>query len=323
MFAQKQILPGAVAIVGPTATGKTDAGIALCRALSGEVVSIDSMQVYRGMDIGTAKPALAERQDVPHHMLDVADPGEHYSVALYRSQADAVILELLSRKKLPVLVGGTGLYLNALTYEMDFAGTQGGGAYRAQLETQAESEAGRQALHDQLAAVDAETAARLHVNDSRRVIRALEIFQHSGKPMSAYQEDFQQHKRLVDPVVIGLTMPRALLYQRINERVEQMLSTGLLGEVRTLYERGIPADAQAMQAIGYKEYFAYFAGSRTLEEATELVKQRSRQYAKRQLTWFGRDARVRWCDVTQYPDKQALHNAILQIVEKQRIIHLD
>lgn len=311
-------LPFSIAIVGPTATGKTAAGVFLSSALDGEVVSIDSMQVYRGMAIGTAKPGIDERQAIAHHMFDVVDPGDPFSAAAYRTLADQAVCSILARGKLPVLVGGTGLYLNALTYEMDFAGTGEDANFRGKLELQAQSSEGKRLLHQALEKVDPESALTLHENDSRRVIRALEIYHATGKPKSAHQSTYAEKKRLVDPLVIGLTMPREQLYQRINQRVESMMAAGLLEEVRALYQQGVAIHAQAMQAIGYKELYAVLQGKTTLAEAVALIQQRSRQYAKRQITWFSRDPRVQWIDITSYREPADLHSALLEIANHAR-----
>lgn len=311
------MLPRAVAVVGPTATGKTAAGIALCRALEGEVVSIDSMQIYRGMDIGTAKPDRTERAGVPHHLLDVADPGEAFSAARYRELADAATRDILARGKLPIYVGGTGLYLNALTYDMDFAGAQGDSAFRAPLEALARTPEGREALHGRLRAVDPGSAERLHPNDSRRVIRALEIYERTGRPMTEHAGDFAKRRRLVAPVVMGLRLPRERLNERIDQRVSRMMEAGLYAEVQRLHAAGVPRDSQAMQAIGYKELYDALEGQRTLEEAVALIAQCSRQYAKRQQTWFQRDDRVHWFDILEYPDAAALHAAMVDYYHAQ------
>ena len=298
-----------VAIVGPTASGKTDAAIALCRALGGEVVSMDSMQVYRGMDIGTAKPSLAERGGIAHHLLDVADPGEAFSVADYRALADAAIAQIRARGHLPVLVGGTGLYLNALTLEMDFAQAPADEAVRARLAQAALAEGGRERLHARLAEVDPASAARLHPNDLRRVVRALEIYEVTGLPMSAHATDMRP--RRYAPHIAGLSMARPALYARIDARVDAMLAQGLLAEAAALRAAGVPDQSQAMQAIGYRELLSVLDGQADVREAAASIQQNSRRYAKRQMTWFGHDPRVTWFAREAYADTQALHEALL------------
>ncbi len=309
--------PIIAAVVGPTASGKTDAAIALCHALGGEVVSMDSMQVYRGMDIGTAKPTLAERQGIVHHLMDVADPGTPFSVTEYRDLADAAIDDIVSRGALPVLAGGTGFYLNALTYDMDFADASADPAFRAALEAEAATERGKQSLHERLARVDPPTAQRLHAHDVRRVIRALEIHHVTGQPMSAHaNQAMKQTERRVAPVIVGLSYPREQLYQRIDQRVRIMIEQGLLAEAKALARRGIPEDSQAMQAIGYRELWPYLRGQCTLDEAIATIRQNSRRYAKRQLTWFTHDPRVRWFDHADFADKDALHAALIAHVRQ-------
>ncbi|MCL2811833.1 MAG: tRNA (adenosine(37)-N6)-dimethylallyltransferase MiaA [Clostridia bacterium] len=305
-----QSLPSAlIAVVGPTASGKTAAAVALCRALDAEAISMDSMQVYRGMDIGTAKPTQAEQSGVTHHLLDVADPGTPFSVADYRELADAAINHIGARGRLPVLVGGTGLYLNALTLDMDFAQTPADRDFRRQLEGE-----DRELLHARLAQVDPQSARRLHVNDVRRVMRALEIHHLTGKPMSAHAVGFRTAPRGPTLIAVGLTMERSLLHSRIDTRVHEMIGQGWLEEVTRLLDAGVPENSQAMQAIGYRELAPVVQGETKLEEAIPRIQQTTRQYAKRQMTWFRRDPRVHWFDWADYPEPGALDAAILAYV---------
>jgi len=305
-----QALPSAlIAVVGPTASGKTAAAIALCRALGGEAVSMDSMQVYRGMDIGTAKPTQAEQGGVVHHLLDVADPGTPFSVADYRDLADAAIAGIGARGRQTVLVGGTGLYLNALTLDMDFAQAPADADFRRQLEGE-----DRELLHARLAQVDPQSARRLHVNDVRRVVRALEIHHLTGKPMSAHTADFRATPRGPTLIAVGLTMERSLLHAHINARVFQMIQQGWLEEVIRLLDAGVPENSQAMQAIGYRELAPVVRGETKLEEAIPRIQLATRQYAKRQLTWFRRDPRVHWFDWGDDPEPVALDAAMLAYV---------
>lgn len=300
-----------VAIVGPTACGKTRLSIALCQALSGEAISMDSMQVYRGMDVGTAKPTLKERAGVRHHMLDVASPRENFTVSSYREGAQRAIADIAARGKLPVLVGGTGLYLNALTYQMEFAESMGDEAIRARLHAVADAPKGRARLHAMLEAVDPASAHRLHENDVRRVVRALEVYEITGKPMSAHA-DVRRPNTAYAPLIYGLTMARERLYARIDARVDAMLASGLVEEVQELLEQGIePGIAGAMQAIGYKETVAALQGNCTLEEAAIAIKRESRRYAKRQWTWFRGDARVRWIHWEDYESFEAMQEAFV------------
>jgi tRNA dimethylallyltransferase len=306
--------PALIAVVGPTASGKTAAAVALCRALDAEAVSMDAMQVYRGMDIGTAKPTEAERDGVMHHLLDVAEPGIPFSVADYRALADAAIADIVARGRLPVLVGGTGLYLNALTLDMDFAKAPADEDFRRRLETEAYAANGREALHARLARVDPQSALRLHVNDVRRVVRALEIHHLTGKPMSAHAADFRASPRGPALIAVGLDMERAALYARIDARVHGMLRQGWLEEVARLLAAGVPEDSQAMQAIGYRELLPVARGEAVLDEVIPQIQQATRRYAKRQLTWFRRDPRVRWFDNADHPEPGALDATILAYV---------
>ena len=294
--------PFIIAIVGPTAVGKTRAAIRVCQALGGEVVSMDSMQIYKGMDIGTAKPDVAEREGVPHHLLDIVSPADaSFTVAQYREMAQEKIEQIRSRGALPVLSGGTGLYLNALTRPMNLAQADGNEALREEMRKLAETAQGRRALHARLEQVDPQSAARLHENDIRRVIRALEVYDATGKTMSEYHSEDNQGEGLYDACIYGLTMPREMLYARINARVDAMVRQGLVQEVRTLLESGLlPEKDGALQAIGYKEIVRYLRGEVSLLQATEEIKRNSRRYAKRQMTWLRRDERVRWYDVSTY-----------------------
>ena len=282
-----------VVICGPTASGKTALSIALAKAFDGEVVSADSMQIYRRMDIGTAKPTKQEMDGVPHHMLDVAEPGEAYSVSRYVEEATACVEDILARGKLPIVCGGTGLYIDGLIRGTDYqpAGTDNG--IREQLEGEWEAQ-GAEQMMARLSAVDPDSAARLHLSDKRRILRALEVYLATGETITAHNARTKAIPPRYEAVMIGLnTEPRQILYDRIDRRVGVMLEQGLLQEVQSLLEDGL-LEGTAAQAIGYKELLAYFRGEMTLETAADLIRQKSRNYAKRQLTWFRRDERVKW-----------------------------
>ena len=282
-----------VVICGPTASGKTALSIALAKAFNGEVVSADSMQIYRRMDIGTAKPTKEEMDGVPHHMLDVAEPGEAYSVSRYVEEATACVEDILSRGKLPIVCGGTGLYIDGLIRGTDYqpAGTDNG--IREQLEGEWEAQ-GAEEMMARLAAVDPDSAARLHLSDKRRILRALEVYLATGETITVHNARTKEIPPRYEAIMIGLnTEPRQILYDRIDRRVGIMLEQGLLQEVQSLLEDGL-LEGTAAQAIGYKELLAYFRGEMTLETAADLIRQKSRNYAKRQLTWFRRDERVKW-----------------------------
>ena len=282
-----------VVICGPTASGKTALSIALAKAFDGEVVSADSMQIYRRMDIGTAKPTKEEMDGVPHHMLDVAEPGEAYSVSRYVEEATACVEDILARGKLPIVCGGTGLYIDGLIRGTDYqpAGTDNG--IREQLEGEWEAQ-GAEQMMARLAAVDPDSAERLHLSDKRRILRALEVYLATGETITVHNARTKEIPPRYEAVMIGLnTEPRQILYDRIDRRVGVMLEQGLLQEVKCLLEDGL-LEGTAAQAIGYKELLAYFRGEMTLETAADLIRQKSRNYAKRQLTWFRRDERVKW-----------------------------
>ena len=295
-------------ITGPTATGKTRLGVALAKAYHGEVVSVDSMQVYRQMDIGTAKPTPQETQGIPHHMIDVADPWEDYSVARYVEQASDCVDGILARGKLPVLVGGTGLYLDALLAGRSFAPRAEDAALRKKLEQQAAAEGGASLLAD-LSNVDPETAARLHPNDVKRIIRALEVYSVTGIPISAYNEASHRLPPRYRACKIALSFAaREDLYTRIDQRVDEMAASGLVEEVRKLLSSGLSPRTTAMQAIGYKELCTAITGDIPLENAMEEIKLRSRQYAKRQLTWLRRKTDLTWILWGAQPDfERAFH----------------
>ena len=282
-----------VVICGPTASGKTALSIALAKAFDGEVVSADSMQIYRRMDIGTAKPTKQEMDGVPHHMLDVAEPGEAYSVSRYVEETTACVEDILARGKLPIICGGTGLYIDGLIRGTDYqpAGTDNG--IREQLEGEWEAQ-GAEQMMARLAAVDPDSATRLHLSDKRRILRALEVYLATGETITVHNARTKEIPPRYEAVMIGLnTEPRQILYDRIDRRVGIMLEQGLLQEVQSLLEDGL-LEGTAAQAIGYKELLAYFRGEMTLETAADLIRQKSRNYAKRQLTWFRRDERVKW-----------------------------
>lgn len=285
-----------LAIVGPTASGKTTISIALAKAFSGEILSGDSMQVYRGMDIGTAKISDDEMEGIPHHLIDMCNPDTAFTVREYQQLAVQKIAEIHQREKLPIIVGGTGMYIEAVTHGYQMPPSKKDTAFRLALEKLAQ-EQGNEVLHQRLQQVDAVSAKRLHPNDLRRVIRAIEVTQQTGRPFS---EQAQKQKTRYEQIIwIGLTMPRDLLYERINQRVDQMMEQGLLDEVKKLQKRGFHAGMTAMQAIGYKELFQVLEGNVPLEIAVDQIKQGSRKYAKRQLSWFRRNERVRWFDTSE------------------------
>ena len=281
-------------IVGPTASGKTRMAVELAKAHNGEVVSADSMQIYRRMDIGTAKPTAEEMDGIPHHMIDVADPEEDFSVARYVELASACVDDILARGKLPIVAGGTGLYVDSLLSGRTFAAFSPESALRKELEAEL-AERGGEAMLEELSRVDPEAAARLHPNDHKRIVRALEVYRSTGKTISEHNRETQALPPRYEALTIGLNFQdRADLWARIDARVDQMAADGLEREVRELLSSGLSPRCTAMQAIGYKEFVAAVEGDMTWREAEELVKLRSRQYAKRQLTWFRRSRDTHW-----------------------------
>ena len=295
--------PDCLVICGPTASGKTALAVALAQRLNGEVVSADSMQVYRSMDIGTAKPTKEEMQGVPHHMLDVAAPWENYSVSRYVTDAIPVMDDILARGKLPIVAGGTGLYIDHLMAGRQFAPFDPHAAQvREQLQQQAREE-GLEPLREKLAQVDPQAAQRLHPNDEKRIIRALEVYLTTGKTITQHNLESQAIPPRYHPLTIGLDFEaRPNLWKRIDQRVDVMMEQGLEEEVRRLLEEGIPPTCTAMQAIGYKEIVAALQQGRPAWEGAEEVKLRSRQYAKRQLTWFRRNPNTPWIRWGETPD---------------------
>jgi len=281
-------------VTGPTATGKTALSVELAKKLGGEIVSADSMQIYRGMDIGTAKVTKAEMQNIPHHMIDIADPSEDYSVSRYVEAADAAVRGILSRGRLPIVAGGTNLYIDSLIAGLDFAEKAEDAALRESLNKQYD-DIGGEAMLEHLRGFDPERAAKLHPADKRRIVRAVEIYILTGETITRHDEETKKRPKRYDAVKIALTFAdRAVLYDRINARVDKMVSDGLFDEVKGLLDSGLSPACTSMQAIGYKEPAAYFRGEMSKDAAIELIKLSSRRYAKRQLTWLRRDTTVLW-----------------------------
>ena len=286
-----------VAIVGPTAVGKTKLSIDLAKLLNGEIISGDSMLLYKGMNIGTAKPSTEERSGIVHHLIDILEPDDEFSVVDFKELADKCISEINERGKKPVLAGGTGLYVKSLLEDYNFDLTPEDPEFRTQMHHLAE-ESGREYVHAMLAKMDAKAAEKLHPNDLKRVIRALEVYRRTGQSIMMRNVNSPDHLRY-DAVVIGLIMERNQLYERINQRVDAMMSAGLIDEVAGLLERGITRECQSMQAIGYKEIAAYLKGEIGLDTAIANIKQATRHFAKRQMTWYRKMPYIVWFDVNQ------------------------
>ena len=293
--------PKIIVITGPTATGKTALGALLAKTLGGEVVSADSMQIYKYMDIGSAKPAESEMLGVPHHMIDVVPPSEDYSAGRYVSDASACIDDIIRRGKRPVLVGGCALYINSLISGVVFA-PGGEAGLRSDLENEYDA-LGGEAMLNKLREIDPVSAERLHQNDKKRVVRAFEVYKTTGRTISEHDAGTKTAPPRYGAVKFALTFSdRATLYRHINERVDMMISRGLEGEVRGLFDMGVRPGCTSMQAIGYKEMAETILGHNTMDEAVEKIKMESRRYAKRQLTWLRRDAGVRWISWDKEPD---------------------
>ena len=274
-----------IVIAGPTASGKTDLAINLALKTGGEVVSADSMQIYRYMDIGTAKPTKEEMKGIPHHMIDIVDPDESYSVALYKKDAGKCIKDILSRGKLPIIAGGTGLYINSLIYNIKFSETVIDEEFRQKMNHIAQTE-GPKVLHDMLREVDPESAAKIHHNNVKRVIRALEVYKYTKKPISEHQKESRMEPLEYRYLVFILDMDRNRLYERIDRRVDKMLENGLADEVKKLLDMGYKPGSTALQGLGYKEIISYLNNELPYDEAIRVLKRDTRHYAKRQITWF-------------------------------------
>lgn len=301
--------PKLVVITGPTASGKTALGVALAQRLGGEVVSADSMQIYRGMDIGTAKPTPEEMQGVPHHMIDIADPTENYSVSRYAKEAAACVDDILARGKLPIVVGGTGLYIDSLIAGRTFADGTADTALRQEL-SERYDEIGGEGLLGELRKFDPERAAKLHPADKKRIVRAMEVYILTGRTITQHDAETRAVPPRYDAAKIALDFAvRQDLYDRIDRRVDIMVQQGLFDEVRALLAAGVPADCTAMQAIGYKELVRALDAGGDLAPAVEEIKRRSRQYAKRQLTWFRRKEDTEWILL----DKMQDFSSVVQI----------
>ena len=298
-------MPELLIVTGPTATGKTALGVALAGLLDGEVVGADSMQIYRGMDIGTAKPTAAEMGGIPHHMIDVADPSESFSAARWAAMAAACVDDILARGRVPIVVGGTGLYLDALLRRTEFADAPGDGVLRSQLEAEYDA-LGGEAFRRKLAEVDPARAEKLAPADKKRLVRAMEVYRLTGETITAHDERSRRLPPRYTSMKLALDfVSRERLYARIDRRAAQMFESGLADEVRGLLAVGLDGRCTAMQAIGYKETAAYLRGETTLSEAIEHVQRESRRYAKRQLTWLRRDESVRWLRWENAPDMNA------------------
>lgn len=306
-------------LIGPTAIGKTSLSIELAKRMNGEIISADSMQIYKYMNIGSAKVTKEEMENIPHHLIDIVLPNEDFTVANFKDNATNLIKDINDRGKLPIVAGGTGLYINSLVYNLNFTQVPPNYEIRNKLESLGDKY-GNEYLHQELQKIDIESANKISVNDRKRIIRAIEIFELTGKPMSVYNKNFRKPMEDYNLVMIGLNMDRKELYNRINLRVDLMIEEGLIEEVQTLLSMGYNKDLVSMQGIGYKEIIMYLEGTIALDESIELIKQGTRNYAKRQLTWFRRDNRIKWVNVDEISNLDDLSQYIIDYSKEKNII---
>lgn len=300
-----------IVIAGPTASGKTKLSIELAKKIGGSIVSADSMQIYRYMDIGTAKPDVKEMSGIRHYMLDEVDPDENFSVARYRECALSYISEIVNEGKRPIVTGGTGLYINSLIYNINFSETICDEDLREALRNEAQ-EKGNRSIYEKLFRIDPEAASRIHENDTKRIIRAIEVYEHTKKTISEHVKESRQEPPPYKYIIFGLDWDREKLYARIEKRIDKMLGDGLVDEVRRLADMGYDKGGTAMQGIGYKEVLDYLKGNRTLEETEYILKRDTRRYAKRQMTWFRRIEGINWLKADENSDFGALSEKIIQ-----------
>ena len=301
-----------IIVAGPTAVGKTDFSISLAKAVNGEIISADSMQVYRGMDIGSAKITKEEMKGVPHHLIDELSPFDEFHVVKFQNMAKKAIQKIYEKNHIPIVAGGTGFYIQALLKDVDFTEEEGDPAYRKKLEAYEAEQ-----LHQMLLSVDEKAAGEIHAHNIKRTIRALEFYHVTGTKISEHNEIQKQKEPAYHAAYFVLTMDRAKLYERINLRVDQMLEKGLLEEVKALRDMGCQKDMVSMQGLGYKELFSYLDGEITLSEAVEMIKRDTRHFAKRQLTWFKREPEAIWLDKDIWNTEEKLLGEALRILEEK------
>ena len=309
-----------VVLTGPTAVGKTELSIQLAQKLDGEIISADSMQIYQKMDIGTAKIRKEEMDGIPHHLIDVLDPSEEFNVARFQEMAKDALAGIYRRGRIPLIVGGTGFYIQGLLYDIDFTKEEQDFRYRENLQKKAKEE-GAQAIHKMLQAVDPASAQKIHPNNIKRVIRALEFYHLNGRKISEHNEQESRKESPYRFAYFVLNQNRTTLYERINHRVDLMLEAGLVEEVRRLKEAGYGKNIVSMQGIGYKEVLDYLDGKMTLEETADQIKKDTRHFAKRQLTWFGREKEVIMIDKDKYETEEEILEHMLGILKEKGIYH--
>ena len=310
-----------IILAGPTAVGKTSLSIRLAKETGGEIISADSMQVYRHMDIGSAKITKEEMEGVPHYLVDVLEPEEEFNVVRFQQMAEEAAERIWEKGKIPLVVGGTGFYIQALLYDIDFTENDGDESYRRQLEQKASDEEGASELYEMLKTVDPKAAQEIHPRNIKRIIRALEFYHQTGKKISEHNETQRQRESPYNYAYFVLTDERSRLYERIDRRVDLMMEQGLLDEVRYLKKRGVRKDSTAMQGLGYKELYAYLEGEYPLDEAVRIIKRDTRHFAKRQLTWFKRERDVIWADKSVIgQEEENLADYMLGYLREKKII---
>lgn len=311
--------PPLIILAGPTAVGKTKTSIELAKKVNGEIISADSMQVYKYMDIGTAKISRDEMEDVPHYLIDEFEPDEEFSVAVFKDYACKAIEEIYAKGKIPILVGGTGFYIQAILYDIQFSNVEGH-KFRDELEKYLETY-GAEGLHNRLTEVDPESAETIHANNVKRVTRALEYHLETGLKFSDHNDEQKQRESIYNECYFVLNDDRSLLYERINERIDIMMAEGLVDEVKTLLAKGYHRNMTSMEGLGYKEIIAYLENEITLDEAVYLLKRDTRRFAKRQLTWFRREANVQWIDKDKLNyDQEAILDSMLNKLHEKELI---
>jgi tRNA dimethylallyltransferase len=307
-----------IVILGPTSVGKTKVSVDIAKKLKSEIISTDSMQIYKKMNIGTAKVTEEEKSGIKHHMIDLIDPGEEFTVYDYQNQSLKIIDKLIKEDKIPILVGGSGLYINSILYDLDFNKVSSNEEIRNKY-YEIEKTKGKEYLYKLLEKIDPEATKKIHPNNIKRVVRALEVTEITGKKYSE-NSNFRKYSEKYDFIIIGLEMNRKLLYNRINTRVEEMIQEGLFDEVKGLYQEGYDNTYQSMQAIGYKEVIDYIERKTSKEEAVRLIKRNTRRFAKRQITWFKSDDRIRWFDISDYRNTyNSTLNKILSYIKERGV----
>ena len=310
-----------VILTGPTAVGKTKASIGLAKAIGGEIISADSLQVYKEMGIGSGKIKPSEMDGIPHYLVDILEPDEEFHVVLFQQMAKQAIQKIYEKGKIPILVGGTGFYIQAVLYDIDFSANEKDTSYREKLEKLAQTK-GAEYLHDRLREVDEKSAQDIHANNVKRVIRALEYFHQTGEKISEHNEEQRKKVSPYNFSYFVLNDERAHLYEKINLRVDQMINEGLVREVQSLKEKGYTRDMVSMQGLGYKEMLDYLDNKCSLEEAVEIIKRDTRHFAKRQITWFKRESDVTWIDKKEYDyNEERILKAMLQELKERGIIN--